>query len=148
MKYTTLLAFLFLASCDTKESVNSEISILKSERSSLETEIQSLEAQRDAKNAAIKSLDEKLKVLNIYDSGKRPKYVLKLKLKQSRFSLDIGEHVKDSMNAIEFDLPVDKDLYDSVSIGSNIVDDFRVGSFIMNGSFGDWKMTVIDKSIQ
>jgi hypothetical protein len=49
------------------------------------------------------------------------------------------------MNAIEFDIPVDKDFYDEVKIGDEILDDFRMGSFIMNGSFGDWKMEVTHK---
>jgi hypothetical protein len=75
MKYTINLLSLFLVSCDTKESVESDLTRLKTERSLLKSELESLEAQRDAKNASIKSLDEKLKVLNIYDSGKRPKYV-------------------------------------------------------------------------
>ncbi len=52
------------------------------------------------------------------------------------------------MNVIEYELPIDKELCHKVNVGSEIIDDFRMGSFIMNGSFGDWKMTVVDKTIQ
>ena len=76
------------------------------------------------------------------------KYILKLKLKQSHITLDLGTHAKDAMNSIEFELPVDKDFYNSVKIGDQIIDRFRVGSAVLYGSFGSWKMTVIGKRIQ
>ena len=71
-----------------------------------------------------------------------------MRLKQSHFSIDLMKHTKDDMNAIEFELPVSKEFYDKVKNGTNIVDDFRTGSFILNGSFGDWKMKVIKKEIR
>jgi hypothetical protein len=55
--------------------------------------------------------------------------------------------MKDAMNAIEFELPVDKEFYDNLTIGSEIVDNFRVGSLVMYGSFGSWKMSVVNKQI-
>lgn len=51
------------------------------------------------------------------------------------------------MNAFTFDIPVDAAFYKSVSIGTDLVDDFRSGSFIMNGSFGSMNLTVIGKRI-
>ena len=63
-------------------------------------------------------------------------------------SLDIGKHIKDGMNAIEFEMPVDKDLYNTVSVGTQIIDEFRSGSLIINGDFGNWKMTVVSKRIE
>jgi hypothetical protein len=72
---------------------------------------------------------------------------MRVRLKQSHFTLDIGEHIKDEINAIEFDLPVDKEFYDHCSVGTELVDDFRYGSFIMNGSFGKWDMHVVDKKV-
>jgi hypothetical protein len=85
---------------------------------------------------------------HIYQSGRTPKYVLGIRLEQSHFTLDLTEHAKDAMNAIEFEIPVDKDYYNSVSVGEEIVDDFRVGSFIFNGSLGDWEMTVEHKHVR
>jgi len=84
----------------------------------------------------------------MYENGKTPQYFLKIKLKQSHFSLSIKKHIKDNMNTIEFEIPVDKDFYHSVSVGTQIVDEFRSGSFLLYGSIGDWKMTIEDKEIR
>lgn len=71
-----------------------------------------------------------------------PMYVVTFYVKQSHFTLNIKEHIKDAMNEVSFDVPVDKEYYDSVSVGDVIKDDFRVGSLIMHGSFGKCKVTV------
>ena len=80
--------------------------------------------------------------------AKSPKYFLKLRLKQSHLSLSIKKHIKDAVNAIEFELPVDKNFYDSVSEGTEIIDKFRFGSFILYGNLGDWEMTVKEKYVR
>lgn len=72
-------------------------------------------------------------------------YILTLEIKQSHFSLDIAEHAKDSMNTLKIEIPVDKDYYYSLNKGDYIVDNFRMGSLLMKGSFGKWKIRVIDK---
>ena len=76
------------------------------------------------------------------------RYIVEFELKQTHLTLDLFEHAKDAMNAITFELPVDKAFYDAVNYGDVIVDRFRSGSLIMNGSFGKWKMTVKRKFIQ
>ena len=81
-------------------------------------------------------------------SAKAPKYILKLRLKQAHFSLSIRKHIKDAVNAVDFEMPVDKEFYDSVSEGTEIIDKFRFGSFVLGGSFGDWKMTVKGKEVR
>ncbi len=86
--------------------------------------------------------------LQLLNAAKKPKYILKIRLKQANFSLSIKKHIKNAVNAVDFELPVDKDFYDSVSEGTEIVDKFRFGSFVLYGSFGDWEMTVRDKEIR
>jgi hypothetical protein len=76
------------------------------------------------------------------------KYIITLNIKQSHFTLDLSQHLKDEMNDISIQLPVDKEYYDSVKVGDTIADDFRIGSLIMCGSFGNWDVTVEDKCIQ
>lgn len=76
------------------------------------------------------------------------KYIVTFRIKQSHFTLDISEHIKDSMNEITFEVPVDKEYYDSVSVGTVINDDFRMGSLIMHGSFGKWKVAIDQKEIR
>ena len=52
------------------------------------------------------------------------------------------------MNAIEIEIPVDKEYYDNVDVGDTINNDFRVGSMVMKGSFGSWDVTVKGKDIR
>lgn len=105
----------------------------------IESEIAQLEAERDQLNEEI--LNTKI------DNG-LAKYVITFNIKQSHFSLDLGEHLKDAMNDISIEIPVDKEYYDSVEVGDVIDDSFRMGSFIWKGSFGNWKVTVESKGIR
>jgi hypothetical protein len=96
-------------------------------------------------NAALK---KQLQTLQAEGFAKSPKYILKIRLKQAHFSLSIKKHIKDAVNAVDFEIPVDKDFYNSVSEGTEIVDNFRFGSMVLYGSFGDWEMTVKKKYIK
>jgi len=106
-------------------------------------------------NAEVKQLKkenallvEQIKAFKAGGSAKAPKYVLKLRLKQANFSLNIKKHIKNAVNAVDFEMPVDKEFYDSVSEGTEIIDKFRFGSFVLGGSFGDWEMTVKGKEVR
>ena len=124
---------IILSGCSKTETVSNE-EIIK-----LESEIAQLEAERDRLNEEI--LNTKI------DNG-LAKYVITFNIKQTHFTLDIGEHLKDAMNDISIEIPVDKEYYDSVEVGDTIDDSFRVGSFIWKGSFGNWKVTVESKNIR
>lgn len=75
------------------------------------------------------------------------KYLVTFELKQSHFTLDLDEHVKDAMNKLELQIPVDRDYYYSIEVGDKIVDDFRWGSLVVRSSLGKWKITVKDKEV-
>ena len=124
---------IILSGCSKTETVSNE------EITKLESEIAQLEAERDRLNEEI--LNTKI------DNG-LAKYVIAFNIKQTHFTLDIGEHLKDAMNDISIEIPVDKEYYDSVEVGDTINDSFRVGSFIWKGSFGNWKVTVESKNIR
>lgn len=124
---------IILSGCSKTETVPNE------EITKLESEIAQLEAERDRLNEEI--LNTKI------DNG-LAKYVITFNIKQTHFTLDIGEHLKDSMNDISIEIPVDKEYYDSVEVGDVIDDSFRMGSFIWKGSFGNWKVTVESKDIR
>ena len=106
---------IILSGCSKTETVSNE------EITKLESEIAQLEAERDRLNEEI--LNTKI------DNG-LAKYVITFNIKQTHFTLDIGEHLKDAMNDISIEIPVDKEYYDSVEVGDTIDDSFRVGSFI------------------
>lgn len=55
------------------------------------------------------------------------KYFVTINIAQSHFTLDLMEHLKDSMNDVNIEIMVDKDYYDSVEIGENLEDSFRWG---------------------
>lgn len=122
-----------LSGCSKTETVTNE------DVAKLESEIAQLEAERDRLNEEI--LDTKI-------DNNLAKYVIAFNIKQTHFALDIGEHLKDAMNDISIEIPVDKEYYDSVEVGDTIDDSFRVGSFIWKGSFGNWKVTVESKDIR
>ena len=124
---------IILSGCSKTETVSNE------EITKLESEIAQLEAERDRLNEEI--LNTKI------DNG-LAKYVITFNIKQTHFTLDIGEHLKDAMNDISIEIPVDKEYYDSIEVGDTIDDSFRVGSFIWKGSFGNWKVTVESKNIR
>ena len=122
-----------LSGCSKTETVTNE------DVAKLESEIAQLEAERDLLNEEI--LNTKI------DNG-LAKYVITFNIKQTHFTLDIEEHLKDTMNDISIEIPVDKEYYDSVEVGDVIDDSFRMGSFIWKGSFGNWKVTVESKDIR
>ncbi|MES2518714.1 MAG: hypothetical protein V4585_11440 [Bacteroidota bacterium] len=121
--FVLLTSSIFFVSCGN----NAEVEQLKKENAALAAQVQSLKTGGTAKG---------------------PKYILKIRLKQSHFSLSIKKHIKDAVNAIEFELPVDKEFYDSVSEGTELVDKFRFGSLVLSGSFGDWEMKVKGKEVR
>ena len=128
-KYIVILIAMMaitLSGCSKTETVTNE-------------DVAKMEAERDQLNEEI--LNTKI------DNG-LAKYVITFNIKQTHFTLDIGEHLKDAMNDISIEIPVDKEYYDSVEVGDTIDDSFRVGSFIWKGSFGNWKVTVESKGIQ
>lgn len=94
----------------------------------------------------LSSLTSQAKIDTAPKENKR--YIMTLKLKQSHFSLNLKDHIKDSVNAIELDVAVDKEYYDSYEKGDEILSEFRAGSFITSGKLGSWKITVENKHIE
>ena len=115
-------------------------------KTKLQEEIVQLENTKNELETSISKLQEKETSEKIRVGEER--YFVVLKIEQTHFTLDLGEHLKDSMNALEIPFPVDKEFYDSVEKGSIIDDSFRNGSFWIKGSIGNWKISVIDKYIE
>lgn len=89
-----------------------------------------------------KKIEENKKIAN-----GSAKYIMKINIAQSHFTLDMGEHLKDSMNDIDLYIEVSEEYYNKYNIGDTIADDFRVGSLMFKGSFGNWKIKVSEKQI-
>ena len=128
-----------LGGCATKEEqLSADVTKLETEVLKLQSEIAVLEADKHA-------LEESITDVKVENGT--AKYVLTINIKQTHFTLDIGQHLKDSMNDISIQIPVDKENFDSVNVGDVIDDSFRMGSLFFKGSFGSWDITVEDKQI-
>lgn len=140
---TILVLMVSFAGCanESAEDLRTEIKLLKNERNALQNEVVAIKS-------AITTLSEDKTYMEKISDGSDAKFILTLELKQSHFTLDLGEHLKDEMNSVEFDIAVDKELYDNQNVGEELLKEFRKGSFILYGSIGEWRITVKDKRIE
>lgn len=104
-----------------------------------------METKRGALQQEIRGLEAKK--LELDAATGKARYMIRLELSQSHFSLSIKEHLKDHFNKVDFWLPVDREMYESAAVGSELVDKFRVGSMIFAGSYGSWDVKVIEKKL-
>ena len=133
-----LICLIFLTSCGNGN--------LKAERENLETEISELE--EDIRTLQIeKNSIEKL-IQDLREENSIPNYIVTFEIGQQHITLDIGDLLKDAINKTELEVMVSKEYYDAVDVGTVVNDDFRVGSLALKGSFGTWKVEVIDKRIE
>ena len=79
--------------------------------------------------------------------AQEPYYLVTLELKQSTFTLDIGEHIKNKMNASTMTIAVDKRFYDKIRVGQELSNTFKGGSLLFNGDFSRMKVKVTNKRI-
>lgn len=128
-----------ICGCQNNSELKYQKETLQRDVAQLQEEVTSLEEERDY-------LQEYLTETREENDIKR--YVVTFQIKQTHFTLDIGTHLKDSMNKLKLDVLVSKEYYDSVDVGTVINDDFRVGSFLMKGSIGSWKVEVVDKRVE
>lgn len=141
----TLLIFStlsFVACTPSKKELDAEIAQKQEQLLDLKGEYTALKSEYDV----LSSLTSQAKLDTAPEKNKR--YIMTLKIKQSHFSLNVKDHVKDSMNAIELDIAVDKEYYDSYKEGDEILSEFRSGSFVTSGKLGSWKVTLKDKRVE
>ena len=73
-------------------------------------------------------------------------YIVKIKIHQTTYSLSISEHVKNSMNDVEFEIPVDKEYYDKCYNGQTVTDPgLKIGSLLRDGDFSKLKIKITGK---
>lgn len=134
-----IIVFLFLTGCSESEQNEQILSEQQKQIAQHEKEISALESLKNKLENEI--TDTKI------ESGSGT-YIITINISQSHFTLDLSQHIKDAMNDINIQIPVDKQFYDSVEVGTVLDDSFRVGSLIMNGSFGNWEVKVTEKEIK
>lgn len=148
-KFIIIFAVLIgLSACYTEEDkkvLQKECIELQKKKSDLWRQIDSTcrilgDYQKEVKNLQA----EKLALQN----GRDPKYIIKVKIKQGTFTLDPFEHIKNEANAMEMELPVDKDFYNKAVIGTDLLDKLKVGSLLVNGDISWLHFKIIDKYIK
>lgn len=72
---------------------------------------------------------------------------LVLDIRQSSFTLDIGEHFKNKMNAMQLKIAVHPTLWDSVKVGDVLGEKFKSGSYWFDGDIAHMKVTVLEKGV-
>lgn len=73
-------------------------------------------------------------------------YIVKIKIHQTTYSLSISEHVKNSMNDVEFEIQVDKEYYDKCYNGQTVTDPgLKIGSLLRDGDFSKLKIKITGK---
>ena len=73
-------------------------------------------------------------------------HYLTLEFRQSSFTLNIGQHIRDSANAFTITIPTTEKFYNSVEVGDELGSKFKGASFIMTGNLGSRKAIVKDKT--
>ena len=144
MKKVFLFLAVLLVSCSPSH-IENDIKGLKQERAVLRREKQALVGSKSKLKEEVALLRaEKGALVN----GREPKYIITLEIKQSTFTLDIGEHIKNNANKVKMDIPVSRDFFDSVYTGTEINKSFKYGSLFFNGDFSELKVKVIGKRIE
>lgn len=93
-------------------------------------------------------LEQQCEELNYISKGKQIQYIVTLEIKQTSFSLDLEEHIKNDLNAVKLQIPVSKDFFNSVNKGTKLSDKMRVGSLILRGSYKKLNIIVTNKEIK
>ena len=131
-----LIPFLFISCMPKDEALEEKIQ-------GLEAQIVSLNEKKTKISNEINELDKK--EIQIAEDKGLVYYIVTFEARQTHFSLDISEHLKDAANAYTFQVPVDKTFYDSVSIGQEYTREFRAGSMLLKGTLGSNKITIVGK---
>lgn len=135
-----ILIALTLTGCGSVSEANNALIMEQEQKiANLKSEIHALEQQKSDLEGMI--VQEKV------NKGVA-KYIVTINIKQSHPFWDIENNIKDEMNDIDIEIPVDKEYYDSVEVGTVINDEFRMGSLIMSSSIGNWDITVSGKEIR
>lgn len=144
IKIKKLVLFFIMCLFISCNSIQEKMQLQK-EYNTLCTQKHSLESTISELNAEITTLTNER---NALINGKEPKYIVKFKIKQGTYTLDIWEHMKNEVNAIEFEIPVCKEFYNYIDIGQDITNSFKYGSLLVNGDFSVLHIRVINKRVE
>ena len=119
---------------------------LMKERKQLEVEVNGNRNINEQFKRQHQALIEQINKDNFALASSRTIYIVKIKIHQTTYTLDLEEHIKNKINDIEFEIPVDKAYYDNCSIGQKVSDPgLKLGSLLVNGDFSKLNVKIIGK---
>lgn len=119
---------------------------LMKERKQLEVEVNGNRNINEQLKRQHKALVEQINKDKFALSASNTIYIVKIKIHQTTYTLDLEEHIKNKINDITFEIPVDKAYYDNCSIGQKVSDPgLKLGSLLVNGDFSKLKVKIIGK---
>ena len=119
---------------------------LMKERKQLEVEVNGNRNINEQLKRQHKALVEQINKDKFALASSRTIYIVKIKIHQTTYTLDLEEHIKNKINDIEFEIPVDKSYYDNCSIGQKVSDPgLKLGSLLVNGDFSKLKIKITGK---
>lgn len=139
---------LFLINKDIMENMESRErnDRLMKERKQLEVEVNGNRNINEQLKRQHQALIEQINKDNFALASSRTIYIVKIKIHQTTYTLDLEEHIKNKINDIEFEIPVDKAYYDNCSIGQKVSDTgLKLGSLLVNGDFSKLNVKIIGK---
>ena len=125
--------------------LRAEVAQLEADRARAQHDRDALRAEQARLAAEVTSLQQQVAGLAVEATGGEIRYILKVRLSQSHLSLDPMVHAKDAMNAVDFELVTDRASFQAAQEGQALMESFRGGSALINGSWGDWKIIVTGK---
>lgn len=118
------------------------------ERTMIERDINNFTNTRNSLIQENKSLKKQIEHNDLAVSTSKYVYIVKIKIHQTTYSLSLGEYVKNKMNDVVFEIPVDKSYYDNARVGQTITDPgLKIGSLIMDGDFSELKIKIVGKRV-
>ena len=123
-----LLLVLFVVGCATPEQqltqVEKDLKERRAELQQVKDDLENIQSElRSAKNIVAEA------------DGKE--FILRLRSKKERISFDLESQAKDSLNAVEFEIPVTRGFYEAHRVGESL-----------SGSWGGVTIKVIKKYIR
>lgn len=119
---------------------------LMNERKQLELNVNSNRNINEQLKHQHQALSEQINKDNFALASSRTIYIVKIKIHQTTYTLSIGEYIKNKINDVEFEIPVDKAYYDKCYVGQSVSDPgLKIGSLIMDGDFSKLKITIVNK---
>jgi hypothetical protein len=127
--------------------VHGDVDALERQANALREETRQLAATKEQLAGELSELRANEVVLRALKDGKDVQYLLKVSIRQIHYSLNIKRQISDAVNEEEFEIATDKTTYDLAAPGKDLFDAFRLGSAVMHGSLGTWRLKIVSKRV-